>query len=148
MSVIEIERVTRVSDELVEAFELLMPQLTRFSPVPTREELEDLLSSGSSTLVAARAGPDGPIQGLLTLVLFRTPAGVHAWIEDVVVDEAARGQGIGAALTRAGLDLAARRGAKTVNLTSRPAREAANRLYQRLGFVRRETNLYEYKLKD
>jgi len=146
--VIQIEQITRVNDELIEAFQRLMPQLTSYSPPPTRAELEDLVSSQASRLLTARVGPGGPILGLLTLVVFRTPTGVHAWIEDVVVDEAARGQGIGAALTKTGLELAARQGAKAVNLTSRPAREAANRLYQRLGFVRRETNLYEYRFKD
>ena len=80
-------------------------------------------------------------------MVFRTPAGVHAWIEDVVVDESARGQGMGEALTRAGIELAREKGARAVELTSRPAREAANRLYQRLGFKRRETNLYRMEME-
>jgi ribosomal protein S18 acetylase RimI-like enzyme len=83
---------------------------------------------------------------LLTLVVFRIPTGVRAWIEDVVVDESARGHGVGEALNRAALDGARRKGAKTVDLTSRPSRAAANRLYQRLGFVARETNVYRYEL--
>jgi ribosomal protein S18 acetylase RimI-like enzyme len=86
------------------------------------------------------------IVGLLTLVVFRIPTGVRAWIEDVVVDESARGHGVGEALNRAALDDARRRGAKTVDLTSRPSRAAANRLYQRLGFVARETNVYRFTL--
>jgi ribosomal protein S18 acetylase RimI-like enzyme len=80
-------------------------------------------------------------------VVFHTPVGTHAWVEDVVVDEAARGQGVGEELTRAALLAAAEKGAQEVNLTSRPAREAANRLYQRMGFQRRETNLYRLTLK-
>jgi ribosomal protein S18 acetylase RimI-like enzyme len=80
----------------------------------------------------------------MTLAVFRIPTGVRAWVEDVVVDGSARGQGVGEALNRAALEVAARRGARTVDLTSRPSREAANRLYQRIGFVQRETNVYRY----
>ena len=90
--------------------------------------------------------PDGTIVGSLTLVVFPIPTGSRAWIEDVVVDEAARGAGVGAALNQAALDHARALGAKTVDLTSRPSREAANRLYQRLGFEPRETNVYRYEL--
>jgi ribosomal protein S18 acetylase RimI-like enzyme len=97
-----------------------------------------------SVLFAARV--DSKIVGLLTLVVFRIPTAVRAWIEDVVVDELARGKGVGEALNRAALDEARRRGAKTVDLTSRPSRAAANRLYQRIGFVARETNVYRYDL--
>ena len=71
---------------------------------------------------------------------------MRAWIEDVVVDQATRGQGVGEALTRAALNEAARRGARTVDLTSRPTREAANRLYQRSGFIQRQTNVWRYVL--
>jgi ribosomal protein S18 acetylase RimI-like enzyme len=145
---IEIEAVTQVSDELVQAFERLVPQLTAFSTPPTRVELEEIVSSRASQLLAARAEPGGPILGVLTLVIFRTPTGLHAWIEDVVVEEGQRRQGIGAALAQAGLERAAHLGAKTVKLTSRPARESANRLYQRLGFIQRDTNLYEYKFSE
>jgi ribosomal protein S18 acetylase RimI-like enzyme len=97
-----------------------------------------------SVLFAARV--DSRVVGLLTLVVFRIPTAVRAWIEDVVVDESARGKGVGEALNRAALDEARRRGAKTVDLTSRPSRAAANRLYQRIGFVARETNVYRYDL--
>ena len=79
-------------------------------------------------------------------MVFPIPTGTRAWIEDVVVDEAARGSGMGAALNQAALDHARLRGAKTVDLTSRPSREAANRLYQRLGFEPRETNVYRLTL--
>jgi ribosomal protein S18 acetylase RimI-like enzyme len=87
---------------------------------------------------------DGTIVGTLTLAIFRIPTGLRAWIEDVVVDERARGRGVGAALTNAAIRLASDQGARTVDLTSRPSREAANRLYQRLGFVARETNVYRF----
>jgi len=82
--------------------------------------------------------------GSLTLALFRIPTGVRAWIEDVVVDETVRGQGIGEALNGEALRIAKENGAGSVDLTSRPSREAANRLYQRLGFQTRETNVYRY----
>ena len=94
-------------------------------------------------LLARDAG--GAVVGMLTLAVFRIPTGLRAWIEDVVVDEAARGQGVGAALTQVAIEIATRRGARTVDLSSRPSREAANRLYQRLGFVQRETNVYRFE---
>ena len=93
-------------------------------------------------MFVAKMGDD--IVGLLTLAIFRVPTGIRAWIEDVVVDERVRGQGIGETLNKEALMEARRRGAKTVDLTSRPSREAANRLYQRIGFVRRDTNVYRF----
>lgn len=142
-----IEIVTQVTDELVAAFERLTPQLSVSNPAPTRAQLAEMVASPAITLFVARAqGADGPIVGSLTLAMFRIPTGLRAWIEDVVVDAGQRGQGIGEALTRAALRAAQEAGATTVDLTSRPAREAANRLYQRIGFEKRETNVYRYKL--
>jgi len=143
----EIFQPSQISDPIVAAFERLMPQLNAHHLIPTLTELEDILQSGASMLFfAAEPDAQGEIIGALTLVVFRTPAGVHAWIEDVVVDEACRGRGIGEALTRAAMQRAAELGAQHIDLTSHPAREAANRLYLRLGFERRETNLYRFKL--
>ena len=106
-----------------------------------------MVSAPGTHLLVARASPDGrppAIVGTLTLVVFRIPTGVRAWIEDVVVDESARGRGVGEALTVAAIGLATGAGARTVDLTSRPTREAANRLYRRLGFELRDTNVYRY----
>lgn len=139
---VEIARVA--DDELVEAFVRLVPQLSSSNPPPSREQLEEIVAAESTVLFVARV--DGRIMGALTLAVFRIPTGLRAWIEDVVVDTDARGHGVGEALNRAALDEARRRGAVTVDLTSRPSREAANRLYQRLGFVARETNVYRYEL--
>jgi ribosomal protein S18 acetylase RimI-like enzyme len=145
---VAVTEVTAVDDELVLAFERLTPQLSSSSPPPTREALEEVVASPGAVLFVARDGDD-PILGSLTLVLFRIPiGGLRAWIEDVVVDESARGKGVGAALNQAALDHARSVGAKAVNLTSRPSREAANRLYQRLGFVERDTNVYRYELES
>lgn len=131
-----------VTDEVVEAFARLIPQLSSSNPPPSREQLEALVRSEASTLFIARV--DGRIVGSLTLATFRIPTGVRAWIEDVVVDESARGHGVGEALNRAALDRAQAEGAITVELTSRPSREVANRLYLRMGFVTRDTNVYRY----
>lgn len=139
-----IERATTITDEIMSAFERLLPQLSR-ARLPSRAELEDLVASPACSLLIVR---DPEIVGTLTLATFRTPTGYHAWIEDVVVDSAARGRGIGEALTRAALDRARELGAHEVNLTSRPTREAANRLYQRIGFQLRNTNVYRYDLED
>jgi ribosomal protein S18 acetylase RimI-like enzyme len=107
-------------------------------------QLEEIIADSATTVFAARDGET--IVGLLTLVVFRIPTGVRAWIEDVVVDDRARGKGVGGALSHAALSTARQRGARTVDLTSRSSREAANRLYQRIGFVRRDTNVYRYEL--
>ena len=107
-------------------------------------QLAEMIAAESTTVFVATRAQE--IVGLLTLVVFRIPTGMRAWIEDVVVDESARGAGVGESLNRAALDEARRKGAKTVDLTSRPSRAAANRLYQRLGFVARETNVYRYEL--
>ena len=133
---VRVEEPTQVDDELVAAFESLIPQLSSSSPPPTRAELEEIVRSDATHLLVAR-DEQGSILGSMTLVVFRIPTGVRAWFEDVVVDSAARGRGVGEALNRAALDLARERGARTVDLTSRPSREAANRLYRRIGFVQR-----------
>lgn len=139
MSVV-VEQATHVTDEVVAAFEKLIPQLSTSNKPPTREQLSEIVAAPASVLFLARV--DGQIVGSLTLATFRIPTGVRAWIEDVVVDSDARGHGVGEALNKAAIAEAQRRGAITVELTSRPSREAANRLYQRLGFVARETNVY------
>jgi len=144
MTTVQVVPVGLVTDEVLEAFHRLIPQLSSSSSPITMTELDEIVGNTSIVLFAARA--DGLIIGLLTLVIFRIPTGLRAWIEDVVVDDRARGKGVGEALNRAALSTARQRGAKTVDLTSRPSREAANRLYQRLGFVRRDTNVYRFEL--
>ena len=140
---------TECTPELVDAFARLIPQLSSSNPPPTVDEVGDMVASDASVVFVARdGGSAGTILGSLTLALFRIPTGVRAWIEDVVVDEAARGRGVGEALTLAALERARSVGARTVDLTSRPSREAANRLYQRLGFTERETNVYRFSLGD
>ncbi len=131
------------ADELVAAFEQLIPQLSSSNPPPSKETLAFIASSEASHLLIAVE--DGRIYGSMTLVVFTIPTGVRAWIEDVVVDGDARGKGVGALLNQTALDMAKEMGATTVDLTSRPSREAANRLYKRLGFEARETNVYRYK---
>lgn len=143
MSELSIEDVTTVDADLVDAFARLIPQLSS-APPPSAAELREIVASSASVVLVARQ--DGAIVGTLTLVVFRVPTGVRAWIEDVVVDQGVRGAGIGEALTRAALERAARAGARTVNLTSRASRAAANRLYERIGFGRRDTHLYRYQL--
>ena len=130
------------SADVLAACHRLIPQLSSSSAPISAQELEEVIESDTTVLFAARSGQE--IVGLLTLAIFRIPTGVRAWIEDVVVDNQARGKGVGDALNRAALAEAERRGAKTVDLTSRPSREAANRLYQRLGFKQRDTNVYRY----
>ena len=137
-----IDIVETPTDEVVTALARLLPQLSSASP-PSASELATIIAGGSTVFVAR---VDGVIVGSLTLVLYRIATGLKAWIEDVVVDEAARGHGVGEALNFAAIEEARRRGAKAVSLTSRPSREAANRLYQRIGFSARDTNVYRYDL--
>jgi ribosomal protein S18 acetylase RimI-like enzyme len=140
----EIEQVTETGEELYLAFQRLVPQLTGNNPPPSREELAALVSSGDSILFIARA-EDGQIQGAACVTIYRVPTGLRAVIEDVIVDESVRGQGLGESLVRHALEAARVRGAPAVTLTSNPRREAANRLYQRMGFRLRNTNAYVYK---
>jgi len=141
----KIVEATEATPELVEAFARLIPQLSSSNPPPTQAELADLIASPATQLLLA-VDDDGSILGSLTLATFRIPTGLRAWIEDVVVDGEARGRGVGEELNRDALRRARELGATTVDLTSRPSREAANRLYQRLGFEARETNVYRYQL--
>lgn len=141
----DISLVSQVSEEIVEALKHLVPQLSSSAEIPTLQQIQEI-AKNESLFIARDPEQAGKIVGTLTLVTFRIPTGVRAWIEDVVVDESARGKGIGEALTRAALERARQLGAKTVDLTSRPSREAANRLYQRVGFELRHTNLYRYNL--
>jgi ribosomal protein S18 acetylase RimI-like enzyme len=145
-SAVALDQVTSVTTELVEAFARLIPQLSSSSPPPTFEELDEIVHDPGSTIFVARL--DGRIVGTLTLVTFRIPTAVRAWIEDVVVDRDASGHHAGEALTRAALDLAAELGARTVELTSRPSREAANHIYRKVGFELRETNVYRFRLLE
>ena len=137
-----IEEATEISAELIDTFGRLTGQLSRSAAPPGERELGHIVRSEATRLLVARV--DGTIGGSLTLVLFRIPTGVRAIIEDVVVDEGLRGRGIGEALSKQALKVAKENGARTVDLTSRPSREAANRLYQRIGFKLRETNVYRY----
>jgi ribosomal protein S18 acetylase RimI-like enzyme len=141
---------SEVTEDLVRAVHHLLPQLSGSARLPSGLEVDQIVSSQATTLLLASDGGtgegDGPIVGMLTLVTFRLPTGVRAWVEDVVVDSGSRGRGVGEALTQAAIELAADRGAQTVELTSRPSREAANRLYRRMGFEPRETNVYRFRL--
>jgi ribosomal protein S18 acetylase RimI-like enzyme len=140
----EIRPADHVDDQLIEAFAGLIPQLSSSSSPPTADQLQAIIDAPDSVLYIAWL--DGRIVGSLTLALYRMPTGLKAWIEDVVVDVSARGHGVGESLNLAAIAEAARRGAKNVNLTSRSSREAANRLYQRLGFVPHDTNVYRYTI--
>jgi ribosomal protein S18 acetylase RimI-like enzyme len=142
---VTVSEVTEVTDELVDAFVGLIPQLSTSSPPTSPEDLASIVASEADTLFVAR-DREGRIVGSLTLAVFRIPTGVRAWIEDVVVDGAARGQGVGDALVDAAVVKAGEVGAKTVDLTSRPNREAANRLYVRKGFELRTTNVYRFAI--
>jgi len=142
---LEIREATEVDDALVAAMARLVPQLSSSNPPPDAAALSAIVASDASVLLLAEE--DGEVVGAMTLVVFTIPTGVRAWIEDVVVDEVARGRGVGDALNRAAIERAREAGARTVDLTSRPSREAANHLYRRLGFEQRDTTVYRLDLQ-
>jgi ribosomal protein S18 acetylase RimI-like enzyme len=139
---VTVEVLREVTDDVVEAFARLVPQLSATTVPPDRAALDRIVSSPAITLLIARE--HGVIVGTLTLVMFPIPTGTRAWIEDVVVDQAAGRKGIGTALSLEALRIAQAAGARTVDLTSRPSREAAGRLYEKVGFKQRETRVYRY----
>ena len=139
---IGVEVLEQVTDEAVEAFGQLIPQVSRSAKPLDAASLARLVSSPAVTVLIARG--NRRIIGSLTLAMFPTPTGLRAWIEDVIVDESARGQGVGGLLTQKALQLARDAGARTVDLTTRPARQAAGRLYEREGFQQRDTRVYRY----
>ena len=143
---IHITELVEISDEVIEAFDHLIPQLSSSNPPPSPDVLKQIAADPNIVLYIARDTDSGAVVGTLTLAFFRIPTGLQARIEDVVVDEVARGRGVGEQLTNAAIDRARSAGAKAVGLTSRPAREAANRLYLRMGFEVRDTNVYRLKL--
>jgi ribosomal protein S18 acetylase RimI-like enzyme len=141
---LSIERVLEATDELVAAFADLLPQLSSTAP-PDLAGLDAIVANAATTLLIARVA--GKIVGSLSLATFATPTGVRAWIEDVVVDGSMRGKGIATDLIHHAIEVAGSIGARSIDLTSRPSRVAANGLYQRLGFALRETNVYRYTLE-
>jgi GNAT superfamily N-acetyltransferase len=141
----QIEIVNEGTVELQDAFQRLVPQLTNNSLLPSLNDLTALVRDPASTLMVARDDA-GKIIGALTLTVYRVPTGVRSIIEDVIVDKSARGGGVGEALMKRAIEVARERGASNISLTCNPMREAANKLYQRMGFKKRETNAYQIKL--
>jgi ribosomal protein S18 acetylase RimI-like enzyme len=141
---IRVEVVREASQELVDAFSRLLPQLSSTAKPLDWEAIDRMVTCAANTVLVART-PDA-IVGTLTLVLLPLPSGMRARVEDVVVDSAARGQGVAALLTQEALRVAQEAGARTVDLTSRPDRVAANRLYERLGFQARQSTVYRFTI--
>ena len=143
---VSIRPVTEVTESLTDAYRVLIPQLSSSSGPPTGEALQRIIESDSAQILIAE-NENGEILGTMTIIIFQIPTGIRAWIEDVVVDSSVRGKGIGKKLNLAALELAKQAGAKTVDLTSRPARQEANQLYRSIGFVERETNVYRFSFE-
>jgi ribosomal protein S18 acetylase RimI-like enzyme len=140
-----VEIADQMTEELVAGLNRLLPQLSTSAPPLTTSDVETLVASPATVVFIAR--DDGQIVGSLTLVVFPIPTGLRAWIEDVVVDVSARGKGVGEALTNAAIDESRRRHVRSIDLTTRPSREAASRLYARLGFEVRDTNVFRFQLE-
>lgn len=143
---ITVEKALAATPELLAGLNGLLPQLSSTAPPLTMSDVQKVVDSDTATLFVATDA--GVAVGMLTLVVFSIPTGLRAWIEDVVVDEDVRGLGVGEALTIAAIDEARGRGVRSIDLTSRPSREAANALYQKLGFERRDTNVYRFVIES
>ncbi|HXS62409.1 MAG TPA: GNAT family N-acetyltransferase [Streptosporangiaceae bacterium] len=141
---VDVEVLSEVTSEVVEAFGRLIPQLSSSAKPLDAAALSAIVATPASTVLIARV--DGDLVGTLTLVTFPIPTGVRAWIEDVVTEESARGKGVATALIDEAIRLAKQASARTIDLSSRPARAAAGVLYERMGFEQRETRMYRYKL--
>ena len=141
---VRVEEAGEATHEVVEALRRLIPQMSSSAPPVTVEAVAAIVESPATHLLLAVDDDDGAILGTLTLVVFRIPTGVRAWIEDVVTDASAQRRGVGTALTNEALRRAVAAGARTVDLTSRASREGANLMYQKIGFERRETNVYRW----
>ncbi|QXP70823.1 GNAT family N-acetyltransferase [Polaribacter sp. R2A056_3_33] len=141
----KIYKLETVNDHILKAFIKLIPQLSTSCILPNQKDLEDIVSSGNTMLFIAEENNN--VLGTLTLVFNKIPTGNKVWIEDVVVDNAARGKGVGEKLTQFAIEFTANKGIKSINLTSSPGRIAANKLYQKLGFIKRETNVYRLTIE-
>jgi ribosomal protein S18 acetylase RimI-like enzyme len=145
LTAVSVEEATELTPALLEALARLVPQLSQSAAPIGEAELAEMVASPVTRLLVARLPETEAIVGTLTLVLFRIPTGVRGWIEDVIVDEAARARGVGEALTAEAVRLADEAGARTLDLTSRPSRQAAHRLYSKLGFEVRDTSVYRHQ---
>jgi ribosomal protein S18 acetylase RimI-like enzyme len=141
-----IKEVKRFNSKVYKALLRLLPQLDPDSELPKKRNFKTILRSGNTHFFIAEL-ENKEIAGMLTLAVYIIPTGTKAWIEDVVVDEVYRGKGIGKELMISAIEFAKSIGVKSVDLTSRPSRISANKLYQDLGFVLRETNVYRYTMK-
>ena len=142
----KIKKINRFSTRVFNALLRMLPQLAPDSELPDEKTFKKILKSGSTHFFIAELD-NKEIAGILTLVTYDIPSGHKVWIEDLVVDESQRGKGYGRELMLFAISFAKSTGAKSIELTSRPSRIAANQLYRKLGFVIRETNVYRFPLK-
>jgi ribosomal protein S18 acetylase RimI-like enzyme len=142
---INISELTETSSSVLKSINELLPQLSSSAQVISMDRLSELVES-DNTLIFIGTDESGQILGMLSLIVMKIPTGNKAWIEDVVVDQLARGKGMGKALMNHALEKAKELAVKSVDLTSRPSREKANMLYQSLGYQIRETNVYRHKI--
>lgn len=142
---INISELTETSSSVLQSINELLPQLSSSAQVISMDRLSELVES-DNTLIFIGTDENGQILGMLSLIVMKIPTGNKAWIEDVVVDQLARGKGMGKALMNHALEKAKELAVKSVDLTSRPSREKANMLYQSLGYQIRETNVYRHKI--
>jgi len=142
---VRIDAVDEPSDEVRVALAALLPQLNPAIVPPDRQRLAKLIADPAVSLLVARDGDT--IVGTATVIVYTSPAWTKARIEDVVVDQSARGQGVGRALVDACIEIARGKGCTIVELQSKRSRVEANRLYQEMGFELRDSNFYRLTLR-
>ena len=141
---IKIFKATTVNQEILESVNFLLPQLSQSAKSIQIDQLNNIINSDCTSLIFAK--DEEKIIGMLSFVAYQIPTEKKAWVEDVVVHKSARGKGVGKLLMNFALEIADQVDAKSIDLTSRPSRETANKLYQSMGYEIRETNVYRYGL--
>jgi ribosomal protein S18 acetylase RimI-like enzyme len=143
--IMEIKEITNYHDRTKIEIDSLLELLLNKKASISASALQEIISSDSSHLFFA-FDENKNCMGMLTVGIYISPTGKKAWIEDVVVGERFRGKGIGEALVKYAIDFVKEQKVHLLTLTSRPARIAANKLYMKLGFVKKETNVYKMDL--
>ena len=138
----KINEVTEYTPELKNTIDKFLKLLTGKELLIAEEGLKALIAATNSHLFVAWDEHHTACMGMITVGIYHAPTGRKAWIEDVVVDDAYRGQGVGKRLTEFAIEFARKKQVDLLSLTSNPTRIAANKLYPRVGFTHKETNVY------
>ncbi len=139
----EIKELKEYTPQIFRTVQHFLSLLVTYDLKISEKDFREIIESNNSHLFVAIDSQNNNLLGMLTVGTYLSPTGRKGWIEDVVVDEACRGQGVGKKLMQHAIQFADLQSIKLLMLTSNPTRIAANNLYQSLGFVKKETNVYK-----